>query len=129
MNKIVQIKIFNDVLDQFFDYLEINFPFFKSDIILTRSGTDFMRRGNPRMVVERMMNCLTPYKKQIFNCNEEFFLNFENNLANSLLSEENLIFGSKIKNIWTSSSTTMHQKAHIWMYFQKLLKAGEKVLS
>ena len=51
MSKIVQIKIFNDILDQFLDYLENNFLMFKSDIILTRSTVDFIRRSNPRLVI------------------------------------------------------------------------------
>jgi len=129
MNKIVQIKIFNDILDQLFDFLEKSFPLFKSDIILTRSTTEFIRRSNPRLVVEKLMSNLTPYKKQIFDCNEDFFLNFENTLSSSELSQDNIMLGTKLKNMWHSSSTTNHQKAYIWMYFQKLIKAGERVLA
>lgn len=126
MNKIVQIKIFNDILDQFFDYLEQAFPLHKSDIILTRSATEFIRNSNPRLVVEQFMTFTAPYKKYIFDCNEEFFLNFECNMLNDL-SKENIMAGMKIKAIWQSSDITDHQKAYIWMFFQKLIKAGEKV--
>ena len=80
MSKIVQIKIFNDILDQFFDYLETNFLIFKSDIILTRSTVDFIRRSNPRLVVEQYMSYVNSYEKYIFNCDEQFFLNFDVNL-------------------------------------------------
>lgn len=128
MNKIVQIKIFNDILDQLFDYLELNFPLFKSDVILTRSATEFIRRSNPRLVVEKIMFNLLPYKNHIFSCNEDFFLNFESNLTSSELTDDNILFGTKLKSVWGASTTTMHQKAYIWMYFQKLLKAGENVL-
>ena len=68
MNKIVQIKIFNDILDQFFEFLETNFPFFKSDIMLTRSTAEFIRRSNPRLVVEQFMSLVGPYNQQIFEC-------------------------------------------------------------
>jgi hypothetical protein len=129
MNKIVQIKIFNDILDQFFDYLEINFPDFRSDFILTRSTTEFIRRSNPRLVVEQFMSNVIPYQKEIFECNENFFLNFEKNLSNSDLTSENILVGLKIKTMWLSSDTSETKKAYIWLYFQKLLKAGEKVIN
>jgi hypothetical protein len=129
MNKIVQIKIFNDILDQFFDYLEHNFPDFRSDLILTRSTAEFIRKSNPRLVVEQFMTSVIPYQKEIFSCNENFFLDFESNLSSSELTSENLLVGLKIKTMWLSSDTSEQKKAWIWLYFQKLLKAGEKVLN
>jgi len=122
----VQIKIFNDILDQFFDYMETNFPLFKSDIILTRTTTDFIRKSNPRLVVEQFYKFVSPYKTQLFKCDEDFFLNFEENLSGSL-SSENILEGMKIKNMWLSSDTTTYQKAYIWLYFQKLLQVSEKL--
>jgi hypothetical protein len=127
MSTIVQIKIFNDILDQFLEYLEINFDFFKSDIILIRSTVEFVRRSNPRLVVEQYMNSVNPYRKQIFNCDEDFFLNFDN-LKETGLTSEDLLFGGKIRNIWLTTDITDHQKAYIWLYFQKLVKAGEKII-
>jgi len=132
MNKIVQIKIFNDIMDQFLDYLETSFPFFRSDVILTRSAVQFIRRSNPRLVVEQFVTNVMPYKNQVFDCNENFFLNFEKNLVskdlNNQISRENIMVGMKIKNMWISSDITKIQKAHIWLYFQKLLRIGEKVM-
>ena len=125
MNKIVHIKIFNDVLDQFFDYLDTNFIEIKSDLILSKSAIDFIRKNNPRLVVEQFMTIIHPYRKQISECNEDFFLNFENNLP---ISGSNMLVGMKLKNVWLSNQTTEHQKAYIWLYFQRLIKAGEKVL-
>lgn len=128
MNKIVQIKIFNDILDQLFDYLEVNFPMFRSDVILNKSTVQFIRNSNPRLVVEQFMTYVGPYQQHIFECNEEFFINFENNLQSDDLSRDNVLYGMKIRNIWLSTETTDTQKAYIWLYFQKLIKAGEKVL-
>lgn len=128
MNKIVQIKIFNDILDQMFDYLEVTFPLFRSDVVLNRSTVQFIRNSNPRLVVEQFMTYVSPYTKHIFECNEDFFLNFENNLPSNDMSRDDILFGMKIKNIWLSPDTTDTQKAYIWLYFQKLLRAGEKVL-
>jgi hypothetical protein len=127
MSKIIQIKIFNDILNQFLDYLEDNFHFFKSDLILIRTTVEFIRSSNPRLVVEQYMSFVAPYSNYIYTCDEDFFLNFDLNLKQLGLTTDNILFGSKIRNIWMSSDITDNQKAHIWLYFQKLLKAGEKV--
>jgi hypothetical protein len=68
-----------------------------------------------------------PYQRQIFGCDEDFFLQFESNLPQSDLTSDNLLAGMKIKNMWQSPETTERQKAYIWMYFQKLVLAGQKV--
>jgi hypothetical protein len=129
MSKIVQIKIFNDILDQFLDYLEINFQDFRSDIILSRSTVEFIRRSNPRLVVEQYINCVYPFKKHIFNCNEDFFLNFDNISSQNIgFTTDHLVLISKVKNIWVSFNINNKQKAYIWLYFQKLIQAGEKVV-
>ena len=127
MSKIIQIKIFNDILNQFLDYLEDNFHFFKSDLILIRTTVEFIRSSNPRLVIEQYMSFVGPYSEYIYNCDEDFFLNFDLNLQQLGLTTDNILFGSKIRNIWMSSDITDNQKAYIWLYFQKLLKAGEKV--
>jgi hypothetical protein len=128
MNKIVQIKIFNDLLDQMFGYLEASFPDFKSELILTRSTTEFIRNSNPRLVVEQFMGIVLPYKAHIFDCNEDFFLNFEKNVGKKTITSDNLLRGMRIKSMWLSPDTTDLQKAYIWRYFQQLIKAGLKVM-
>lgn len=129
MSKIVQIKIFNDILDQFFDYLETNFVYFKSDLILSKTAVEFIRKSNPRLVVEQYMSYVEQYKKYIFNCDEDFFLNFDNiNLTKIGFTQDDLVLITKVRNIWVSSNITDTHKAHIWLYLQKLTKAGEKVI-
>jgi hypothetical protein len=127
MSKIVQIKIFNDILDQFLEYLDLNFPMFKSDLFLVKNTIDFVRNSNPRLSIDQYMHFVGPYEKYIFNCDEEFFINFDKNLKQLGLTPENVLFGNKIRNIWLSSNINDEQKAHIWFYFQKLLKAGNNV--
>jgi len=125
MSLIIHIKVFNDILDQFFTYLENEFPEFQSDLILTRTGVEFIRSSNPRLVVEQFVNMVEPFKEQIYNCDEEFFLNFK--LVPGQMTNENSLLCVKVKKIWLSDSITDTQKAHIWFYFQKLIKAGDKI--
>lgn len=129
MSRIIQIKIFNDILDQFFGYLENEFPYFHADIILTKNAVIFIRRNNPRLVVEQFLQYLMPYSKQIFDCDENFFLNFENNISN--LGSENMLYGLKLKNFFLENQNTdkgMRQKATVFYFFQRLLTSGQKTL-
>lgn len=128
MNKIIQIKVFNDILDQFFQFLQNNFPYFRSDIILAQSTVGFIQKNNPRLVVEQFMTAILPYKQHIFDCDEQFFLDFENNCGDDETVKSNFLTCMKIKNVWTSDDITNDQKAYIWLYLQKLIRSGEKVL-
>lgn len=127
MSKIAQIKKFNDILDQLFNYLEDTFPFYKSDVILTKNSIHFIRRSNPRLVVEQFLQYVEPYSEQIFSCDEDFFMNFEQNMS---LDQENMLYGLKLKSLWiqnTNISQTLYQKARIFDYFQKLLNSASLV--
>jgi hypothetical protein len=73
------------------------------------------------------MSMVNPYKTQILQCDEDFFLNFEKNKLANGLTEDNMLTGMQIKQLWLAPETTDIQKAHIWGYFQKLIRAGEKV--
>jgi hypothetical protein len=122
---IINVKVFNNLLTDFLNFLESNFPMYSSDIKLSKSMVDIIKLNNPRLVVEQFMKNISPYKTQILDCNESFFLDFEKTIK---ISSNNLIHGLKIKNVWTDPNTTKHQKAYIWLYFQKLIKSGERAL-
>lgn len=127
MSKINQIKKFNNILDQLFNYLEDTFLFYKSDIILTKNSIHFIRKSNPRLVVEQFLQYVQPYSEQIFSCDEDFFMNFEQNMS---LDQENMLYGLKLKSLWiqnTNISQTLYQKARIFDYFQKLLNSATLV--
>ncbi len=121
MSQINNVIIFNKLLDQFFDFMEDKFPTFSSDIYLTKSSIDIIRKGNPRLVVEKFNEIVLPYRKQIEDCDEQFFLNFEQNIK---LDNQSLLYGLKLKSIWLNSKNeeeTLRNKATIFWYFQKLL--------
>lgn len=129
MNKIIHIKIFNDILDQFFNFLEKSFTDSRSDLILTRNTIEFIRKNNPRLVVEQFMNYIKPYEKQIFECDEDFFMNVEQLVPDAIKTKENLLLGSRLKHIWLSLGPNDDiKKASVFYYFQKLIKAGDKCM-
>lgn len=126
MNHIVHVNIFNNLLVDFFNFLELNFPLYSSDIKLSKSVVELLKLNNPRLVVDQFMKNVGQYKAQIFDCDENFFLDFEKTLK---ISSNNLMHGLKIKNVWLDQHTTKEQKAYIWLYFQKLIKSGERAIS
>ena len=130
MYKFGQIKRFNDILDQFFDYIEEIFPYYQSEIILIRNGMLLIRKSNARLVVEQFIEYVSPYSKQLYDCDEDFFLNFENNIS---LNSQNMLFGLKLKSLWLENLNNhteeeiLRQKAIIFNFFHKLLKAAFSV--
>lgn len=122
MNVIVKVKKFNKLLDNFLDFLNGSFKEYRADLFLAKSTLDTARRSNPMLVVEVFMQSLGPFKTQINNCDEDFFLNTIEFNGNDFLSS------TKIKQIWTSKKITDTQKAMIFYYFQKLLEVGTDFL-
>lgn len=125
-SNIAYIKAFNDLLDQFYEFLSTKFPQISPDILIAQTFTNFLRTGNPKEVVKSFMQHTSPYQDQIFECNESFFLDYQNNLKESN-SNEMLTYAPKLKQIWEAESTTDMDKAQIWLFFHKLLKLGSKV--
>ena len=127
MSKIVHIKVFNDILDQFLDFIENDFPFLRADIVLTKNTLGFIRKGNPRMVVEQFLEYALPFEKQIFDCDEDFFLNTSLDKL-GVKNKDEFLLTNKLKSIWESPQTTQVQKARVFLTFQKLLTAGKRCI-
>ena len=127
MNIIIHVNTFNELLSQFVQFLESNVHSCRSDLILVKTTIDILKRSNPRMVVTNFMDTVNPYKKEIMNCNENFFLNFEKNFKEDDISGDNMLQGMKLCKIWTSDIDEIC-KARIFVYFHKLIKIGEKCI-
>lgn len=123
MSNIVYIKAFNDLLDQFYEYLSTKFPIISPDILIAKTFTNFLRTGNPKEVARQFMEHTEPYLDKIMDCNEAFFLDYQNNIGGS---NEILTYAPKLKQVWEAKTTTDMDKAQIWLFFHKLLKLGEK---
>ena len=123
-NTLIQTKCFLTLLDEFYDFLEMKLPLFRSDIILTRTYSDTMKAGNPRIVVNQFMGALKPFETKIMNCDEHFFLDFERNIK---LEKEIQMIGARLKKYWLSEDLTIQDRAYIWGYIQGLLKIGNKI--
>ena len=120
----VYVKTFNDTLFELYTFLERTFPELATDVLFTKGLTKFLMTQNPRNVPDQFWAMTSPYYDKIMNCDESFFLNFENNID---MQTENILYGMKLVHIWSSKSTSDINKMHIWYYFQKLLKLSKKI--
>ncbi len=126
MDKLYKIKVFNDTIDKMFDYLSETFPLYKSDVSLSKSSIQLIRRGNPRLVIQQFVEFIEPYSDKLKNCDEKFFMNFDNYTN---IPKEHMMYGLKLKGIWKSSNISNSQKAMIWLYFNKLYKLGKDIIN
>ena len=128
MDNLKNIKIFLDIMREFLDYLSVKYPEFKGDLFLTKTSMNLLANTNPRLVVEQFMSYINPYSKHIEDCNDTFFLNFDNLITNDT-PRDNVMFAVRIKSIWINKGTSDIDKAKIWVYFKKFLKVGKRVIN
>jgi hypothetical protein len=123
MTNPVLINAFNKSLDSFLTDLIKAFP--NESYIKTFYVTfTFMKKANPKQIVISYMNYISPYSKQIFDCDTDFFLKFEENIG---VDDSYLSNGLRLKHLWLHPDTTEHTKACIISYMQNLLKIGAKI--
>jgi hypothetical protein len=124
MTNHVLINAFNKSLDSFLTDLIKAFP--NESYIKTFYVTfTFMKKANPKQIVISYMNYISPYSKQIFDCDTDFFLKFEENIG---VDDSYLSNGLRLKHLWLHPDTTDHTKACIISYMQNLLKIGAKIV-
>ena len=128
MSNFIYIKAFNDLLDQFYEYLSNKFPVIAPDILVAKTFTDFVRRGSPKEVIRQFMEHTRPYTTQIMDCDEGFFLDYEKNLRIEN-GQDILMYAPKLKKVWISPETSDMEKAQIWLYFHKLIQLGRNSLA
>ena len=124
MSNFVYVKAFNDLLDQFYEFLSTKFPSISPDILIAKTFTDFLKMGNPKEVSHQFLKHIGPYTEKIMECNESFFLDYQTNICGS---DEIMIYGPKLREVWEATTTTDMDKAQIWVFFHKLIKLGSKI--
>jgi len=94
------------------------------DIKMAKTSIDTMKRMNPKVIFTTFYQFVYPFKDQILNRNEDFFLNMDftkvaGSEANSMMTVMNL------KKYW--STMTDQTKECMWQYFGVLVKLCEKI--
>ena len=88
-----------------------------NDLKTFKKSLEFLKKNNPRKIVEIFKVYVLPYSDQIKNCDEQFFLN-ETYDHITEGSEAGFTITTKIKNLWPELSE--NNKKTIWKYFDIL---------
>ena len=93
------------------------------DIKMAKTSIDTMKRMNPRMVFTTFYQFVYPFKDQILNRNEDFFLNMDfSKIAGGEAS--NMMTVMNLKKYW--GTMTDQTKECMWQYFGVLIILCEK---
>ena len=120
---------FNNVLLKFLDRTIKWYPDLK-DMRTIRTGTETLKKYNPRLVLDQFMGYIGRYYIEIFNKKEEFFTELSNlhedpnisSLDNSDQQQSVMLKMGVFKDIW--SEMPEDRKQYIWKMFRALLKVG-----
>ena len=95
------------------------------DIKMAKNTIETMKIINPKKLFEIFSNFVLPYRDQILNRDDNFFLNLDYN--NLLTSSDNdgLATVMNLKKYWSGMSPQTHDC--MWQYFGVLVKLTEKV--
>jgi len=85
---------------------------------------DLMKKANPRELMNQFKQYVYPFKSQILNKDESFFL--ENAFGDNIQDKSNMSEMLRIKEIWISGKLTKNDKDCIWNYFKVFIYLLDK---
>ena len=85
---------------------------------------DLMKKANPRELMNQFKQYVYPFKSQIMNKEESFFL--ENAFGDNIQDKSNMSEMLRIKDIWISGKLTKNDKDCIWNYFKVFIYLLDK---
>lgn len=129
MSTVTTLTKFNNTIEQMIDALMERYSYheyFSKELSLTKEKFMLLRKTNPRKVIEGVLVYLYPYKQQIMDNDESFFLkkNYEDDTKN----EGHLVKALKIKDLWESDMDD-NTKNSIFTYFKVIIVLAEKYVS
>ena len=115
------LKAFNTQLLNFIKELHSLYPK-DTDIYSALQGSNLMKKTNPRKLLNLFITYVYPYKTEIMNKNEDFFIGKDyQELAED---QDSIMMVLQLKKYWKDMNNDT--KNNIWLYFQVLIKLAEK---
>ena len=114
-----QYNQFNNIIDNFLDELQKILPGEK-DIIIFRSQLDITKMITPSKILESFLKFVYPYKQQILERNESFFLG-----DNVGVKEDYLSNAIHLTDLW-KTKLSKEKKEVVWKYFQVMIIIADK---
>jgi hypothetical protein len=117
-------KILLQQIDNFINELCTIFPE-NGEIQLFGQKYNLISSANSNIVLEYFVKFIYPYKTEIMNCNESFFLNGGG--QEELKDNSGLKFRDNIRNLWIKEMCD-ENKEIIWKYFKIFIVLSEKYI-
>ena len=126
---ITNLTKFNKTISQFIDNLIETYSdntYYEKELGIFKIKFELLRKTNPQKCLENFLIKIYPYKKQIMNEEETFFMNKD--YSNDTNQDENLIKALKIKELCENTMSSEIKKS-IFTYFQVLIVLSERCVA
>lgn len=120
---------FNNTIECLIDSLIDRYSYheyFGKELRLTKEKFALLRKTNPAKIVEGVLVKVYPYKKQIMDEDDEFFI--QKSYDADTKNEGNLVKVLKIKELWDTDMDD-NTKQTLFNYFKVLIVLAEKYVA
>lgn len=119
-----QLTAFNSQLINFIHYLDTKFPD-NLQIKSYETSLELLKKVNPRKLVEGFYEFVYPFKQEIMESNESFFMNKDYN-EDMGGNSDSMLEAIQLKEIWNTAPEDV--RSQIFRYFQLLCLLMEKCI-
>jgi len=126
---ITNLTKFNKTISQFIDNLIEAYSdntYYEKELGIFKIKFELLRKTNPQKCLENFLIKIYPYKKQIMDEEETFFMNKD--YTNDTNQDDNLIKALKIKELCENNMSGEIKKS-IFTYFQVLIVLSERCVA
>lgn len=115
-------KAFVTTIEDLQQFLLTKCPQFSEEIKLSQLYVITLKKISISHLISQLFVNLKPYKQQIMNCDEHFFLD-HHNLPE--LTDPDRELWNTLADCWKSDNVTEKDQAKIWYYVQRMVKLAE----
>ena len=129
MSQVSTLTRFNNTIDCLIDSLIDRYShheYFGKELRLTKDKFELLRKTNPAKIVEGVLVKVYPYKKQIMDEDDEFFI--QKSYDGDTKNENNLVKVLRIKELWDTDMDD-NTKQTLFKYFKVLIVLAEKYVA
>ena len=129
MSKVTTLTRFNNTVDCLIDSLIERYShheYFAKELRIIKEKFTILRKTNPAKVVEGVLVKVYPYKKQIMEDDDSFFL--QKKYEDDTKNEGNLVKVLKIKELWDTDMDENTKKT-LFNYFKVFIVLAEKYVA
>ena len=97
---------------------------YNKDIAVNKTAIELIIKTNPRLMYTTFMKYIMPYKSQIIERDDAFFLSRDINESDTM-TRQIVTTLNILRESW--KSLTQSTRDNVWLYFSVLIKLAEKI--